>query len=123
MVSSKGYTDYLTMLRRQEPYVLRVSGDMDLDHVAQLRTALMTALSEAPEGWDIVVDLQNSSFCDSTGLNALLAAREQARSLGHRLLLATPSHQMIRLLQLTGSADLFPLSPGVADHRQTEQPE
>ncbi|MFE2167750.1 STAS domain-containing protein [Streptomyces sp. NPDC059447] len=123
MVSSNGYTDYLTMLRRQDQYVLRVSGDMDLDHVARLRTSLMTALSEAPEGWDLVVDLQNSSFCDSTGLNALLAAREQAWSLGHRVLLAAPSHQMIRLLQLTGSADLFPLSPGVADHRQTEQPE
>ena len=86
--------------------------------VEQLRASLATALSEAPEGSDVIVDLQNSSFCDSTGLNALLAAREEARNRGHHLLLATPSHQMIRLLELTGSADLFTLLPAVADQRE-----
>ncbi|MFB6615171.1 STAS domain-containing protein [Streptomyces sp. NPDC085524] len=115
MVSGKGHTDQRTTPQEQDRYVLRVSGDMDLDHAEELRSSLMTALSEAPEGSDIVVDLRHSSFCDSAGLNALLAARLQAQVAGHRIRLAAPSHQMIRLLELTGSADLFPLGPAVAD--------
>ncbi|MFD8637564.1 STAS domain-containing protein [Streptomyces sp. NPDC059533] len=118
MTIGKGDTDRRRTLPGQDPYVLRVSGDMDLDHADQLRASLDTALSEAPEGSDVIVDLQNSSFCDSTGLNALLAAREEARILGHRLLLAAPSHQMIRLLELTGSDGLFTLLPAVADQRE-----
>ncbi|MFF4011309.1 STAS domain-containing protein [Streptomyces sp. NPDC001717] len=118
MVIGKGDTDRPRTLRNQDPYVLRVIGDMDLDHADQLRGSLDTALSEAPEGSDVIVDLQNSSFCDSTGLNVLLAAREEARALGHHLLLAAPSHQMIRLLDLTGSDGLFTLLPSVADRRE-----
>lgn len=34
------------------------------------------------------VDLRNSCFCDSAGLNALLAARQHARERGTHLMLA-----------------------------------
>lgn len=111
MDTGKEPGDRLIPPRDPERYVLRVSGEMDLDHVEELRTSLTTALSEAPEGADLVVDLQNSSFCDSSGLNFLLAARQEAGMLGHHLRLAAPSHQMIRLLQLTGSDALFALEP------------
>ncbi|MGW6577478.1 STAS domain-containing protein [Streptomyces sp. NPDC054945] len=93
--------------------VVRVSGDMDFEHDQQLRAMLMAAISRAPTHSDVVVDLRNSSFCDSAGLNALLAARQQAREQGTKLMLAAPSHQMIRLLQLTGSMALFTLCPAV----------
>ncbi|MFI8824769.1 STAS domain-containing protein [Streptomyces sp. NPDC053431] len=96
-----------------DPFVVRVIGDMDLDHSAGLRSALLRAAHEAPEGAAIVVDLQYSSFCDSTGLNVLLAARGQALESGHTLQLAAPSHQMVRLLETTGSIELFDLRPAV----------
>jgi anti-anti-sigma factor len=57
--------------------VVWVSGEMDLDHAAELRTLLFDGVARAPRGADVVVDLQNSSFCDSTGLNLLLAARNR----------------------------------------------
>ncbi|WP_406864501.1 STAS domain-containing protein [Streptomyces sp. HUAS MG47] len=93
--------------------VLRVSGEMDLDHSAELRTLLLDGVARAPHGTAVVVDLQNSSFCDSTGLNLLLAARELALETGKSITLAAPSHQMVRLLELTGSAGLFRLGPAV----------
>ncbi|MFD6229236.1 STAS domain-containing protein [Streptomyces sp. NPDC060232] len=94
-------------------YVVRVSGDMDLDHAGELRETLAAALSQAPEGADITVDLRNSSFCDSTGLNTLLNARRQGARTGHVLRLAAPSHQLLRLLELTGSSGSFPLDASV----------
>ncbi|MER7761115.1 STAS domain-containing protein [Streptomyces sp. NPDC097619] len=90
-----------------ERLVVRVWGDMDLGHAEQLRTALATALTGAPQRCEVVVDLRHSSFCDSAGLNALLEVRQRAEDSGRRITLATPSHQMLRLLQLTGTSHLF----------------
>ncbi|MEW1639896.1 STAS domain-containing protein [Streptomyces sp. NPDC093801] len=114
MTTGKEHTDRPTSPASPDRYVLPVSGDMDLDHVDRLRASLRTGLCEAPQGADIVLDLRNSSFCDSAGLNALLTAREQARERGHHLRLAAPSHQMIRVLEITGTVGLFALEPAVA---------
>ncbi|MFD0375958.1 STAS domain-containing protein [Streptomyces sp. NPDC127112] len=97
--------------RKPEPYVVRVSGEMDHDHAEQLSALLTAAVDETPEGADIIVDLRNSSFCDSSGLSVLLAARQQAQEARHHLVLAAPSHQLVRVLELTESADLFTLAP------------
>lgn len=94
-------------------HVVRVGGDMDLGHAGELRKTLAAALAQAPEGAEIVVDLRNSSFCDSTGLNTLLDARRQGARTGHVLRLAAPSHQLLRLLELSGSSGSFPLDASV----------
>ncbi|MEU4353038.1 STAS domain-containing protein [Streptomyces virginiae] len=94
-------------------YVVRVSGDMDMDHAGELRETLAAALSQAPEGAAVTVDLRNSSFCDSTGLTTLLDARRHGARTGHVLRLATPSHQLLRLLELAGSSGSFPLDASV----------
>ncbi|MFF8375683.1 STAS domain-containing protein [Streptomyces sp. NPDC015661] len=104
-----------TESRPPHSYVVWVRGDLDMDSVAELRPQLLDGVALAPRGTEIVIDLQNSSFCDSTGLNLLLAARESALANGNHVTLAAPSHQMIRLLELTGSADLFGLGPAEAE--------
>ncbi|GLW73877.1 hypothetical protein Kpho02_61750 [Kitasatospora phosalacinea] len=48
---------------------------------------------------------------DSSGLNSLLTARLEANRHGTLLALAHPGQQVARLLQTTGTASLFPLSP------------
>ncbi|WP_328761281.1 STAS domain-containing protein [Streptomyces sp. NBC_00272] len=89
--------------------VFRVVGELDLDHVRAVDEALLAVLADGDGPTEIVVDLSNSSFCDSSGLNALLRARELGLRAGHTLVLAAPSHRLLRLLHLTGSADLFPV--------------
>ncbi|WP_426361739.1 STAS domain-containing protein [Streptomyces sp. E-08] len=95
--------------------VVRVSGEMDFEHSKELRASLMTALDRTPPGSDVVVDLRNSSFCDSSGLNVLLSVRLAALKRGVHLALAAPSHQMIRLLEFTRSEDLFTYIPAGVD--------
>ncbi|MEU6215734.1 STAS domain-containing protein [Streptomyces sp. NPDC090085] len=95
------------------PYVVRVTGDMDVEHADELRAALAAALAEAPDGAEIVVDLRHSSFCDSAGLNTLLEARRRGEESGHVVRLAAPSHQLLRLLEYTGTTGRFPLDPAV----------
>ncbi|MFD7027351.1 STAS domain-containing protein [Streptomyces sp. NPDC059917] len=95
------------------PIVVRVAGEIDIQHAGELESLITAALADAGPATEIVVDLSNSSFCDSSGLNALLRAREAASRSGRVLSLAAPSHQMLRLLDLTGTAPLFPLRPAV----------
>ncbi|MFI8106144.1 STAS domain-containing protein [Streptomyces sp. NPDC086023] len=94
-------------------FVIRVTGELDINHAGDLRDALHTLVAGAEPPADIVVDLSNSSFCDSSGLNALLDGRLAALERGHTVSLAAPSHQMLRLLDLTGTTDLFPVGPAV----------
>ncbi|MFD9258852.1 STAS domain-containing protein [Streptomyces sp. NPDC059538] len=95
------------------PCVIRVHGVMDLDHSAELRDALRTGieLAHKERRTDLVVDLTHSSFCDSSGLGVLLQARSAAADQGLTVRLAAPSHQMLRLLELTGITEVFPLLP------------
>ncbi|MGW6418972.1 STAS domain-containing protein [Streptomyces sp. NPDC055055] len=93
-------------------HVVRVNGEMDYGSASELlRASLLAALDETPSGSNLVVDLRNSSFCDSAGLNVLLAVRLRALRRGVHLVLAAPSHQMVRLLEFTGSDDLFSYVP------------
>ncbi|MFB7863032.1 STAS domain-containing protein [Streptomyces sp. NPDC056069] len=68
---------------------------------------------EGARGAEIILDLQNSSFCDSTGLNELINGRQRALESGHPVSLAAPSHQMVRLLEITQAIGLFGLRPAV----------
>ncbi|MFK0047662.1 STAS domain-containing protein [Streptomyces sp. NPDC090741] len=72
---------------------------------------LLAALSGEQLPHDLVVDLQYLSFCDSSGLNALLAARAVAAESGQIFYLAAPREQFMRLLEITGAVDLFAIEP------------
>ncbi|MCB5179025.1 STAS domain-containing protein [Streptomyces antimicrobicus] len=91
--------------------VVRPYGEMDVTRSQDFREVLLAALSADGPGREVVVDLQHLSFCDSAGLNALLDARARAEATGQRLSLAAPRGQFTRLLEITGTAHLFPITP------------
>ncbi|MFF8259046.1 STAS domain-containing protein [Streptomyces virginiae] len=93
------------------PVVVRVRGEMDIDRAPALRMELNEAIAAAPGAVDVVVDLTAMSFCDSSGLNALLGARRHAEEAGHRLRLAAPCPQVARLLEMTGAGEVFTIDP------------
>ncbi|GGW03436.1 hypothetical protein GCM10010230_38610 [Streptomyces narbonensis] len=94
---------------------MRVSGDLDMHHAKEVRSTLLGAIAAAPPATEVIVDLTYSSFCDSSGLNALLAARQWALESGHPLRLGAPSHQMLRLMEITDTAGLFAMGPAPRD--------
>ena len=65
----------------------------------------------------IVLDLQDLTFIDSSGLLAFLEARRRAMSNGHRLLLSGPSPVARRLIEVTGTQSLLD-EQGVPDSPQ-----
>ncbi|MFG2844133.1 STAS domain-containing protein [Kitasatospora sp. NPDC048296] len=90
-----------------EGTVLALYGELDLDSVAGLRAVLGTAL--AVPATVVVVDCAGLEFCDSTGLNTLLHAQARAAADGSRIELARPRALVLRMLELTGATDAFPI--------------
>jgi anti-anti-sigma factor len=84
---------------------IALSGELDLAAVPTLTENL--APFEGNGVSTIVLDLQDLTFIDSSGLLALLEARRRAMSNAHRLLLSGPSPAARRLIELTGTQRLL----------------
>jgi anti-sigma B factor antagonist len=55
----------------------------------------------------VVVDMAGVEFCDSTGMNVLLAALRRVRERGGELVLAAPRPAVRKILQVTGLESVF----------------
>ncbi|MCC9305918.1 STAS domain-containing protein [Kitasatospora sp. RB6PN24] len=90
--------------------VVSPAGELDHDSVALLHERLTDAL--ARPGTDrLVVDCHGLLFCDSTGLNTLLAARREAHDAGDALILADLQPPVARIFQITGADTVFDIRP------------
>ncbi len=89
--------------RQQDRVVLHLEGELDLASSPILERAL-----EAPELADtplLVLDLDELSFVDSTGLRIILLAHEGARSRNQEFAITQGSPQVQRLLSITSVAE------------------
>ena len=89
-----------------ERTVLSVAGEIDLYTAPRLHGELVTVLA-ADEPVQLVVDMSGVEFCDSTGMNVLLAAHRRAREHGGVLELAAPRPSVRKILQVTGLESVF----------------
>ena len=80
--------------------VVHVSGEIDLS-ARSLFQKRLDDMFEANDD-DVVVDLADVSFIDSTGLFVLLQARERLETAGRKLMIARPSRPVTRVLELAG---------------------
>ena len=84
---------------------IALSGELDMATVPILSDHLAPFQGNGVS--TIILDLQNLTFIDSTGLHAFLEARRRAMSNGHRLLLSGASPAARRLFELTGTQSLL----------------
>jgi anti-anti-sigma factor len=82
--------------------VLEVSGEIDLATAPMVERELV----RAEESHDLVaIDLSRTSFVDSTGIHAIMAAHLRLRERGGRLLVVQGPPQVRRVFELTGLSD------------------
>jgi anti-anti-sigma factor len=60
---------------------------------------------------DVVIDMAEVSFMDSSGLRVLLDLHQRADQAGCRLVLLTPSQTVTKLLDVSGLSDHFTVEP------------
>jgi anti-anti-sigma factor len=93
--------------------VVTVEGELDVATAPRLR-AEVAALVLKP-GQVLVVDLAGVTFCDSSGISALIAARNVAEAAGAAVALAALPARLSRTFGLIGLAGFFPTYPSAED--------
>jgi anti-sigma B factor antagonist len=92
--------------------VVRLGGEIDLYNAAEVRAALSEACAEAPE--QVVVDLGEVEFIDSTALGVLIETRTKLKN-RDGFILAAPGLETRRALEISGLDKLFTVHDTVPD--------
>src|SRR3954452_21367377 len=88
-----------------EQALVRLSGELDLDGAGPVAEQIV-ALADGNIR-TVVIDASDVSFLDSSGLRALLTAREQLEKLDVVLRVDSPSAVVERVLDMTGTRQLL----------------
>jgi anti-anti-sigma factor len=101
---------------------LRLSGEIDIATAPVLEGWLHTA--ERNGNTAIVLDLEEVTFMDASGLRAFLGAAERATRCGRTFAIVRPPALVQRVLQITGTAHLLAADAGVtfSSDRQSAEP-
>ena len=90
----------------EDGLLIRAVGEVDLSTADALRRELEAARVEADT---VLLDLSDVTFIDSTGLHLLLEASHSSAVTDWSFFVVRPSEQVRRLIELSGTADLFTL--------------
>jgi anti-sigma B factor antagonist len=91
--------------------ILALAGEIDLYTAPKLQSELTSALAGGKSA-SIVVDMSAVEFCDSTGMNVLLAAHRLATERGGDL--AAPRPSVRKILEVTGLESVFTIHADLA---------
>ncbi|MFC7646486.1 STAS domain-containing protein [Streptosporangium lutulentum] len=93
--------------------LLALASELDYTNAERLQHDLQEAIG--PEPRDLVLDLTELSFCDSTGIQVFLAIRKITLDRGGNIALTGLQPRLQKLFHLTGLAPVFGIQPTVTD--------
>jgi anti-sigma B factor antagonist len=112
-LKQEGAPMYSVDLRTRDGHghaIVELRGELDVSDAAAVVAAFVLIVARQPE---IIVDLAGLEFIDSSGVAALARGRKLARHAGGDLLLASPRHEVLRVLTVTRLIDIFPVHASV----------
>jgi anti-sigma B factor antagonist len=86
---------------------LALSGDLDMSATFVLEPVLDRVLADAPG--ELVLDLGEVPFLDSSGLGLLIATHERAERAGVDLAIASAGPEIQRVFQVAGLDGVLPM--------------
>jgi anti-sigma B factor antagonist len=93
--------------------VVTAPEEIDIANAALLHKAMTEAAG--PGHALVVVDMSRTRFCDSAGLNALVATGRRVRAQGGEVRLVITGGSVVRILELTGVDRVIPVYPSLED--------
>jgi len=98
--------DYEVQLAGQHA-VITMPAEIDAANADEAHQALLAAISSGPA--ILVIDMSGTTFCDSAGLKAIIAAHRQATEAGTQLRLVAVA--VLRIVTIVGIDQLIPVYP------------
>lgn len=89
------------LLDGQGPAVVRLLGELDVSTTAELEACI----DELGDGADVRLDLSGLSFCDSSGISAMVTSAKRVRKRGGHLSIVSPQPAVRSVLEITGLLD------------------
>jgi anti-sigma B factor antagonist len=90
--------------------LIRLTGSLDL----QSRDLLLAgAAVTSPDTRAVVVNMAEVTFIDSSGIGAMVELASDADDAGVSLSLQDPSPRVLRILEITGLLDVWPIEDSV----------
>jgi anti-sigma B factor antagonist len=91
--------------------VVTAPEEIDVTNAAWLRSVLLEAA--APGHATLVVDMSQTLFCDSAGLNVLVRAHQRAETTGGQVRLVISTTDVRRIFTVTGIDRVIPSFPSL----------
>lgn len=89
--------------------VIQLAGELDHDSTPEIRELLPQLVFE--QGQQLVIDLSGITFCDSSGISVLIAARNVALAAHSTIVLAAVPERVGRIFGVVGLDQVFPSHP------------
>jgi anti-sigma B factor antagonist len=103
-----------TSVRDDDLAVIRLTGEFDLATSDRLRDALLGQLDHGHPR-NLVLDMSEVTFLDSTGLGVFMAAQQLAKRNEVQFVLAGSSERVRRLLEITQLDGVLAMQPTVEE--------
>ncbi|QFX79532.1 STAS domain-containing protein [Streptomyces sp. SYP-A7193] len=100
--------------------VIELAGDLDHHTAPEVRAALPALDLRA--GQQLVIDLGSLTFCDSSGITVLIAARNHALAAGASIVLVAVPNRVSRIFRIVGLDQVFSTHPTAQDAEAAWQP-
>jgi anti-sigma B factor antagonist len=94
----------------QGSLVVTLEGEIDLDRAPAIRLLLLDCVSQ---GRDVLVDLAQVTYIDSSGIASLVEALQNAGKGGTQLVLVAISQQARRVFELARLDKVFAIHPDI----------
>jgi anti-sigma B factor antagonist len=88
-------------------YVIALSGEVDLYTAPEFKQQLLEVIGKG--GKDVVVDLSDTTFIDSTTLGVLVGGVKRLRPNGGQLSLVCSDRNITKIFEITGLDKVFPI--------------
>jgi anti-anti-sigma factor len=114
-VISEAVTGIATLVK-----VIQPTGVLDVTNCSQLRQEIIEAANTG--GCNVLVDCQNLSFMDSSGLSALVLASQKMREVNSQLSICSINQQIEMLFELSSMEDIFDIFPSSTEFYKNYNP-
>ena len=95
-----------------EAAVITLPAEIDISNSEQVREELLSLVNRGPAV--LIVDMAETTFCDSAGVNALVRAHKRAAANDAEIRLVVASPGVQRVLAITGVDRLISVYPTMA---------
>jgi anti-sigma B factor antagonist len=96
-----------------DAYVVSLAGEVDLYTAPEFKQQLLEVIGEGAK--EVVVDLTDTTFIDSTTLGVLVGGVKRLRSNDGQLSLVCGDRNITKIFEITGLDKVFTIYPSRAD--------